>query len=115
MYKAQREPKSLLNWLQHLIVIRKRCTAIGLGALEIMPSKQPGLFMHVLQWKCERLLFLHNFSSDKISLIKAEYSKPDIEWVPVFYAAKTQYSKEGNIVLEGHDYMWLRADFTADV
>jgi maltose alpha-D-glucosyltransferase/alpha-amylase len=111
MYKAQREPKSLLNWLQRLIVIRKRCPTIGLGKLEIIPTKHPSLLIHAMQWKGERLLFLHNFSAKKIKIAKTEFSDPDTHWVPLFYGAKTRHSRDGGILLDGHDYEWLRADF----
>ena len=59
----------------------------------------------------ERLLFLHNFSTKKIKLAKKEFSDPDTQWVPLFYGAKTRHSRDGGILLEGHDYEWLRADF----
>jgi maltose alpha-D-glucosyltransferase / alpha-amylase len=107
--KAQREQSSLLNWLQRLIVIRKRCPQIGLGKLKVIPAEHPGVLLHTLQWNGDLLLFMHNFSAKPARIAKADIGPPNMKWIPLFCARSCSTNGDA-IRLEGYDYKWLRAD-----
>lgn len=110
MYKAQREPDSLLNWMQRLVVIRKRCPAIGLGRLRVLKSAHSNVLIHGMDWNGERLLFMHNLAGKTTKVERAEYDKDDARWIPLFCDAGGHQQKNGNVTLHAYGYLWLRAD-----
>lgn len=110
MYKAQRESDSLLNWMQRLIVIRKRCPGIGLGALRIIKTAHAGVLIHEIDWKQERLLFLHNLTGKTARLEQKAFDPEKARWTPLFCDTGGHRQKNGNITLKAYGYLWLRAD-----
>jgi len=110
MYKEQREPDSLLNWLQRLIVIRKRCPEIGLGKLRIIRNGHPAVLIHTIEWNNELLIFLHNLSGEVVKLERTAFDTSQKRWTPVFCSVETHHFKNGDVTLKAYGYTWLHAD-----
>jgi maltose alpha-D-glucosyltransferase/alpha-amylase len=110
MYKEQREPDSLLNWLQRLIVIRKRCPEIGLGKLRVIRNGHPAVLIHTIEWNNELLIFLHNLSGEVVKLERTAFDTSQKRWTPMFCSVETHHFKNGDVTLKAYGYTWLHAD-----
>lgn len=56
----QRHPASLLNWIGHLLRMRRQCTEFGTGQWRILPTDEPAVFAHLCEADGTAMLALHN-------------------------------------------------------
>lgn len=58
----QRDPASLLNWIEHLIRTRKQCPEFGQGDWQILETDNPYIFAHCCHWEGKTVIAIHNLS-----------------------------------------------------
>jgi maltose alpha-D-glucosyltransferase/alpha-amylase len=58
----QRDPASLLNWMERAIRIRKQCAELGQGTCQVLETDEPSVFAHCCQWKGKVIIALHNLA-----------------------------------------------------
>lgn len=106
---AQRDPNSLLNWMDRLIRLRKQCPEFGQNKWCLLKTDQPHVFAHCCEWKNKAVVALHNLSNQPCTVKlqtdgyehlmdifgDQDYSTPDPD--------------EG-IVLAEYGYRWLRVN-----
>jgi maltose alpha-D-glucosyltransferase/alpha-amylase len=59
----QRDPESLLNWMERLIRVRKECPEIGNGQLHVLPSKAPEILLLRYQYNGGGVIAAHNLGN----------------------------------------------------
>ena len=60
--RQQREPDSLLNWMERMIRTRKECPEFGWGAWDIIETDHPAVFAHACRYRGGTVVALHNLS-----------------------------------------------------
>ena len=105
---AQSDRKSLLNWIEQLLSIRKQCPEIGTGKFEIVGNKNADILIHRYASKHGDLYFIHNFSSKKIQINKANLPDSPKEWVHIFGVKSPKEKSEKIIEIEGFGFHWWR-------
>ena len=105
---AQSDRKSLLNWIEQLLSIRKQCPEIGTGKFEIVGNKNADILIHRYASKHGDLYFIHNFSSKKIQITKANLPDSPKEWVHIFGVKSPKEKSEKIIEIEGFGFHWWR-------
>jgi maltose alpha-D-glucosyltransferase / alpha-amylase len=58
----QRDPNSLLNWMEHVIRIRKQCPELGYGQWKILSTNSSSVFAHSCEWNEKIVIAAHNLS-----------------------------------------------------
>jgi len=59
---AQRDPKSLINWIGRAIRIRKQCPEFGRGKWQILETDSASVFAHCCDWEGRTVIAIHNLA-----------------------------------------------------
>ncbi|MFB2769989.1 alpha-amylase family protein [Pelatocladus sp. BLCC-F211] len=104
----QRDPNSLINWMERIIRIRKQCPEFGSGKWQILETDEPCVFAHCCEWEGKKAIALHNLGdrSCTVTLKSDEYS----HLIDIF--GDSQYEPLDNhspsIPIEAYGYRWFR-------
>lgn len=60
--EQQRDPMSLINWMERVIWMRKRCPEFGLGQWQILDTDESCIFAHACEWEGKTVMALHNLA-----------------------------------------------------
>ncbi|MBD2773710.1 alpha-amylase family protein [Iningainema tapete] len=110
----QRDPASLINWMERLIRIRKQCPEFGQGKCHILNTNEVSVFAHCCEWKGNAVIALHNFT-DKQCIVTIEGS--EYKHLIDLFGDRQYESVDGNshsIPLEGYGYRWFRVKTIAN-
>ncbi len=106
----QRDPNSLINWMERLIRTRKQCSEFGVGSWQILETDEPCVFAHCCKWKGKAVIALHNLA-DRACTVTLK-SQDDKHLIDVF--GDRQYeplSDESHFIpLEAYGYRWFRVN-----
>ncbi|MBD1851805.1 alpha-amylase family protein [Leptolyngbya sp. FACHB-711] len=120
----RRDPKSLLNWMERAIRMRKECPEFGWGKWQILDTGKPQVFAHRCEWQKGAVVALHNLSSQPCTVTLSsspENSPPgnsppenlpenDHHWLELLgdcpYEPLKGASRE--IYLESYGFRWFR-------
>ncbi|ACK72304.1 alpha amylase catalytic region [Gloeothece citriformis PCC 7424] len=104
---SQRDPNSLLNWMDRLIRIRKQCSELGWGNWQILDTGEPCVFAHSCEWNNKTVIAVHNLADKSCSIalkLDGSYYLDDL-------FGDHQYEVPGEshtISLEAYGYRWFR-------
>jgi maltose alpha-D-glucosyltransferase / alpha-amylase len=108
----QRDPNSLLNWMERVIRIRQQCPELGRGKWCILETDEPSVFAHCCEWEGDTVLAVHNLAQQPCTVtLKSSNLNPKhlIELL-----RDQQYKPlDGNslsIPLKAYGYRWFRSD-----
>lgn len=59
----QRDPTSLLNWMERTVHTRKQCPEFGAGSWHILETDEPSVFAHCCEWQGNAVIALHNLAA----------------------------------------------------
>ncbi len=109
----QRDPGSLLNWVQRLVDVRQSCPEVGWGKCSLVETDNPAVLAHRLTWEGNVALMLHNFGSEPCrARLVAAGGETDTALNDIF--ANRLYEpvrrQDGALELDGYGYRWLRLD-----
>jgi maltose alpha-D-glucosyltransferase/alpha-amylase len=103
----QRDPNSLLNWMEKMIRLRKECPEIGLGIWQTIPLNTQEIMALTFEYEGRSLIVVHNFSSRNLPITlpvsaqtKALYDLLTGQELPI-----TQ--QQVNLALDGYGYRWF--------
>ncbi|MBD1807494.1 alpha-glucosidase C-terminal domain-containing protein [Microcoleus sp. FACHB-SPT15] len=108
----QRDPNSLLNWIERLIRIRQQCPELGRGKWCILETDEPSVFAHCCEWEGDTVLTVHNLAKQPctVSLKSSNLNSKHL----IELLGDQQYEPlDGNslsIPLGAYGYRWFRAD-----
>lgn len=105
----QRDPDSLLNWMERIIRARKQCPEFGFGEWEILKTGNEGVFAHRCTWHEREVVAIHNLQ-DKKATITLTYPK-ETRMIDVL-GNKVYELQDGSqkVELDSYGYRWLRIE-----
>lgn len=103
----QRDPNSLLSWMDQMIRIRKQCPEFGWGQWEILETDEPCVFAHCCQWQGKALIAVHNLA-DRACIVTLNSHHPLVD---LFGDRQYEpFQKSQPISLEPYGYRWFRVE-----
>jgi maltose alpha-D-glucosyltransferase/alpha-amylase len=108
---AQRcDPKSLLNWMERAIRMRKECPEFGWGKWQIIETGNPCVFAHRCEWHKGVVIAVHNLSSQACT-VKLDLEDDDAEHLTDLLENQSYKIPDDDlhhVQLEGYGYRWFR-------
>lgn len=105
----QRDPDSLLNFIERLITTRKQTPEIGIGTYQFLKGPSRKLLVHRCQFENVGMLFMHNFSAEVFTIPVESLIQEHNFLVEIFCDGQSTLD-EGLIILDSHGYIWLRIE-----
>jgi maltose alpha-D-glucosyltransferase / alpha-amylase len=106
----ERDPGSLINWMEHIIRIRKQCPEFGLGKWQILETDEPCVFAHSCEWEGSSVIALHNLADKPCTARLKSYF--DKHLIDIF--GDSQYESldinSPSIRLSAYGYRWFRVN-----
>src|SRR5213075_3183758 len=108
----RRDPKSMLNWTERIIRMRKEVPEIGWGDFTILKIRDPAVLAVRYDWRNNSVLFLHNFHEQPREIlidpkVKREHGKLLVNLLAEDHSRSNDSGKH-RIMLEGYGYRWYR-------
>jgi maltose alpha-D-glucosyltransferase/alpha-amylase len=110
VHDQMRNPRSLLNWMEHMISVRKECKEFGWGDYELIKTSNDAVLAHCCYFENGISVAVHNFSN-KACVVKLTLTKnqsehlieccADFRYEPFDIAHKT-------LKLRPFGYRWFR-------
>lgn len=110
VYDQMRNPRSLLNWFEHIISARKECVEFGWGNYGLVKTNNPAVLAHYCQWKNGFAMAIHNFT-DADCTIELDLKKDQSEHLIEYFADREYeiYSRGSTqLKLGPYGYRWFR-------
>ncbi|MEG4006501.1 alpha-amylase family protein [Microcoleus sp. Pol11C1] len=109
---AQRDPASLINWMERAISIRKQCPEWGRGKWHILETDSPSVLAHCCDWQGRTVIAVHNLADKPCTATLKSH-----EYTPLFdLFGDRLYEPLGadspSIPLEAYGYRWFRVNRT---
>lgn len=106
----QRDPNSLINWMERAIRVRKQCPEFGWGEWTILETDEPAVFAHCCEWQGKTVIALHNLADKpcRVSLKANNYTH-----LFDLFGDRQYDSLNGDlssIPLEAYGYRWFRVN-----
>ncbi|HSF75231.1 MAG TPA: alpha-amylase family protein [Microcoleus sp.] len=107
---AQRDPASLINWMQRAISIRKQCPELGRGKWHILETDSPSVLAHCCDWQGRTVIAVHNLADKPCTAMLKSH-----EYTPLFdlFGDRLYESIDADspsIPLEAYGYRWFRVN-----
>lgn len=106
----QRDPNSLINWMERLIRTRKQCPELGVGSWQLLETDDLCVFAHCCEWQDKAVIALHNLA-DRACTVTLKL-QDDKHLIDVF--GDRQYEllsdESRSIPLEAFGYRWFRVN-----
>lgn len=103
----QREPQSLLNWMEHLLRVRKECPEFGWGTAAVLKTQQAGVLAHRCEWKDGAVIAVHNLAKAKAT-VQVELSPGERLFELLGDRRHKGVDDPGSVELDGYGYRWFR-------
>ena len=104
----QRDPKSLLNWLERAIRLRRRCPEFGSGKWQWLETSDPAVLAHCCPG-ASYLFAIHNLSSREIE-VEVDLGRTVVSLVDIL-ADREERAKDNprqRFRMPPYGYLWLR-------
>jgi maltose alpha-D-glucosyltransferase / alpha-amylase len=106
----QRDPNSLMNWMERLIRIRKQCPEFGRGEWQILETNEPCVFAHCCEWQGRAIIAVHNLADKEcVAAVKTDKYKHLIE----LFCDRQYEPIDGELLsipLSPYGYRWFRVN-----
>ncbi|MDY6782120.1 MAG: alpha-amylase family protein [Cyanobacteriota bacterium] len=105
----RRNPKSLLNWMERAIRMRRECPEFGWGNWEIIATDNPCVFAHCCTWREGTVLAAHNLSRDACTVtLQWERSEECLIDLLDDQPYKPIENHSNQLEIEGYGFRWFR-------
>ena len=107
----QRDPGSLLNWMERLIRRRRETPEIACGSWNLVPVPEAAIFALRYDWGARTVLVIHNLEAKPHrTSFKMQHAADCDGLIDLFGQGDFSLSEDGsvNIELEGYGCRWLR-------
>ncbi|MGB3263544.1 MAG: alpha-amylase family protein [Microcoleus sp.] len=107
---AQRDPNSLINWMDRAIRIRKQCPEFGRGKWHVLEIDSPSVFAHSCDWEGRTVIAVHNLADKPctVTLKSNEYTNLCDLFGDRQYESLDADSP--SIPLQAYGYRWFRVN-----
>lgn len=110
----RRDRRSLLNWMERALRLRKECPELGWGHCEVLDAGDPALFVTRIEWEQRTMFTVHNLATSEreVSIPQvADYTSladvlSDSDYEPL--------EDSTSFTIAGSGYRWIRALRTDD-
>jgi maltose alpha-D-glucosyltransferase / alpha-amylase len=106
----QREPNSLINWIERVVRMRKQCPEFGRGKWQILETDEPCVFAHCCEWQGKAVIAVHNLAQHPCTVtIKSNKYKHLID----LFCNKQYEPVDGELLsipLSAYGYRWFRVN-----
>jgi maltose alpha-D-glucosyltransferase / alpha-amylase len=112
--QQERDPNSLLNWMEHAIRVRKLCPEFGWGEWEIIKTGDAAVLAHCCTWHEGRVMAVHNLSYKKRQ-VELNLRSKQTRHVIDLLGDSEQNQLRGPIhrlTLKPYDCRWFRLEHT---
>jgi len=109
--EQQRQPDSLINWMEHAIRLRKQCPEFGCGTWEILETDEPCVFAHCCRAEGTAVVALHNLADRAcLATLQSRQLQPlaDVLGDHPYEPLNQTDQGSGAIPLEAYGYRWFR-------
>ena len=108
-------PKSLLNWTERIIRMRKEVPEVGWGEFAMIPVRDPAVLVMRYDWRNNWVLFVHNFDAKPREITfsvglddkNAEEGRLLINLLAEEHSRADDHGKH-RMVIEAYGYRWYR-------
>ncbi len=107
----ERDPGSLMRWMERLIRRRRRAPEIAFGDWSVLEVAEASILALRYDWGDRTALVVHNLGKEDLTTSFSLELKGEIdEMTDLFGEGTTSLSKQGKLSLEiaGYGYRWLR-------
>ena len=110
--EQRRDPKSLLNWTERIVRMRKELPEVGWGEFEVLPVRSPAILAMRYDWRNNSVVFLHNLS-DSPREVTFSTGLRGSEGQVLVNLLSDNHSNAGedgkhHLLLEAYGYRWYR-------
>jgi maltose alpha-D-glucosyltransferase/alpha-amylase len=105
----QRDARSLLNWMERLIRVRKECPEFGRGRLTALERPEPGTLLHRCEWRGSGVLAVHNLTDHPVR-VRLDRTVGEGDYLTELLG-DNRYGRidhPGELKLQGYGYRWFR-------
>ena len=110
--EQRRDPKSLLNWTERIVRMRKEIPEVGWGEFEVLPIRNPAVLAIRYDWRNNSVVFLHNLSDSprEVAFSTGVRGSEGRVLVNLLSDNHSRASKDGKhrLLLEAYGYRWYR-------
>jgi maltose alpha-D-glucosyltransferase / alpha-amylase len=108
----RRDPKSMLNWIERIIRMRKEVPEVGWGTFEVLKTGDKSVLGMRYDWRNNSVLFLHNLAHDprEIEFSVGLGGGVQCELINLLGDEHSHANKRNRhkICIEGYGYRWYR-------
>jgi maltose alpha-D-glucosyltransferase/alpha-amylase len=103
----QRDPQSLLNWMEHVLRIRKECPEFGWGSLTVLNSRDESVLAHRCEWNDGAVIAVHNMAKTRVT---ADVELGHDERLFELLGDRRHQSVEDprSVEVDGYGFRWFR-------
>ena len=105
----ERDPQSRLNWMRHIIRIRKQTPEIGWGDWQLLETDSPGILALRFDWRDSAVITIHNFADRAVDVhLEAGENAQTLTdlWSPAEVHAERNTGHR--LTMEPCGYRWFR-------
>ena len=110
--EQRRDPKSLLNWTERIVRMRKELPEVGWGDFEVLPVRSPAVLAMRYDWRNNSVVFLHNLSDTprEVTFATGVRGSEGRVLVNLLSDNHSQAAEDGkhHLLLEAYGYRWYR-------
>jgi maltose alpha-D-glucosyltransferase / alpha-amylase len=108
--RQQRDPNSLLNWMEKAIRTRKDCPEFGCGEWSVVDTADAAVFAHCARWQGGLAVAVHNLSDEPREVSLALNDLEDGHAVDLLgdRAYEPLGGRSRRMKMEGYGYRWFR-------
>ncbi|PSB68076.1 trehalose synthase, partial [filamentous cyanobacterium CCP1] len=106
----QRDPNSLLNWMERLVRTRRQCPELGAGECQVLQTDKSGVFAHRFNRGDRAVLLVHNLTNKPCTVTLKSAAK---EYLTDIFSDRSYEPIDGHtrtIPLESFGYRWFRVN-----
>lgn len=106
----QRDPESLLNWIERAVRTRRECPEFGYSQCELIDTGAPTVFAHRCRWEGNEVIALHNLAERKCTVELTLRGNEGDHLIDVLGDRPYERIRGATpkVPLEGYGYRWLR-------
>ncbi|HEY9761856.1 MAG TPA: alpha-amylase family protein [Trichocoleus sp.] len=104
----QREPNSLLNWINRLIRVRQQCPELGWGQWHHLETDEPQVLAHYCKWEGKTILVIHNLADQACILTAKDFPPGKLMELFADQPYEVLPKAPTSIFLDAYGYRWFR-------
>jgi maltose alpha-D-glucosyltransferase/alpha-amylase len=104
----QRDPSSLLNFIERLITTRKQVPEIGSGTYKFIKGISDSIIIHTCDLNDTCVLFIHNFTNEILTLPAIDIIGDNL--VFEVFGDNESFIDEELLILQSYGFIWLRIE-----